>query len=121
MHKQQRREEKQALRVAQGKAAEGWFGRIFGGGQSRAKDTRGEGGSGDGEEEGGQGQKKTNRRVVVEYKILPRPTTPEAEWKVEDVQVVDSVWLQECGMVRVKSENPGGCHIVSGSVIEKGV
>jgi len=120
MHKQQRREEKRALRVAQGKVAEGWFGRIFGGGKCGAKDTCGGGGSssssGDGEEERGQGQKK-----IVEYKIVRRPTTLEADWKVEDVQVVDSVWLQECGMVRVKSGNPGGCHIVSGSVIGKGV
>ncbi|CAA9960511.1 hypothetical protein PTMSG1_03913 [Pyrenophora teres f. maculata] len=60
---------------------------------------------------------KNNKHKIIHYEIVRRPTTPEAEWKAEDVQSVDSIWLQECGMVRVKSGCPGGCRIVS----ERGV
>lgn len=30
-----------------------------------------------------------------------------------DTGAVESPWLKECGMIRVKSDNPGGCHIVA--------
>lgn len=30
-----------------------------------------------------------------------------------DTGAVESLWLKECGMIRVKSDNPGGCHIVA--------
>lgn len=38
------------------------------------------------------------------------------EW---DTGAVESPWLKECGMIRVKSNNPGGCHIVAKPFILK--
>lgn len=115
--KAQHREEKRALRLAQGKAAEGWFDRVL------CRRLRSEGNRDEGYRENGGGGNngRGEARRRVEYRIVRRPTTPEVLWRKEDVQIGDdSIWLQECGMVRVKSENPGGCHIVSKSAIGKG-
>jgi hypothetical protein len=48
-----------------------------------------------------------------------KPPTPEPLYTAEDMDPVESPWLRECGMVKVKSKDPGGCHIVPKSVIQK--
>ncbi|EDU48072.1 conserved hypothetical protein [Pyrenophora tritici-repentis Pt-1C-BFP] len=55
------------------------------------------------EKEDGEDSEPDNRQKNIQYRIVRRPTTPEAPWKAEDVQSVDSIWLQECGMVRVRN------------------
>lgn len=54
-----------------------------------------------------------------EYVIVRKPPTPDPVYTAEDVEPVDSPWLRECGMVMVRSKDPGGCHIVPKSMIEK--
>jgi hypothetical protein len=51
-------------------------------------------------------------REPIEYIVVRRPETPELVYTEEDVDPVHSLWLEECGMVRVRSKDPGGCHIV---------
>jgi len=127
-----RKEEKKAAkRVAAGKAAGlkpqseivGLIGRVFGG--NKTSSTIGgpgvsvEGNAG-GDRDGGEGVKKVERVKRPGYKIVRRPVTPDQVYHAEDVDAsVDSPWLRECGMVQVKSEGAGGCHIVSKTDIEK--
>jgi hypothetical protein len=55
-----------------------------------------------------------------EYVIVRRSVTPKKVYHVEDVDTsVNSLWLSECGMVKVKSDDVGGYHIVSKTDIEK--
>jgi len=128
-----RKEEKKAAkRAAAGKAAGlkpqskivGLLGRVFGG---RVPTTviggpagSVEGNKGGDDSEGEEGVKKVERVKRPGYKIVRRPATPEQVYHAEDVDAsVDSPWLRECGMVKVKSEGAGGCHIVSKTDIEK--
>ena len=130
-----RKEEKKAAkRTAAGKAAGskpqskiiGLLGRVFGGripattvGGSAVSGGVGDDGGGDGCD-GEEGVKKVERVKRPGYKIVRRPVTPDQVYHAEDVDAsVDSPWLRECGMVRVKSEGKGGCHIVSKTDIEK--
>jgi hypothetical protein len=54
------------------------------------------------------------------YMIVRRSVTPKKVYHVEDVDTsVNSLWLSECGMVKVKSDDVGGYHIVSKTDIEK--
>jgi hypothetical protein len=57
--------------------------------------------------------------VTEEWIVVRRPVMPEPEYIAQDIDPVDSVWLRECGMVRVKSDDAGGCHIVPKSIIQK--
>ncbi|KAF1835941.1 hypothetical protein BDW02DRAFT_617519 [Decorospora gaudefroyi] len=56
----------------------------------------------------------------VEYRIVRKVSLPEPVYGREDVYGVDSLWLRECAMVKVWSKDPGGCHIVPGSMVGKG-
>lgn len=71
------------------------------------------------EKEGEGGSTERKREGTVEYTIVRRPVAPDTIYRAEDVDPVESLWLRECGMVKVKSGDPGGCHIVPKSVIEK--
>lgn len=55
----------------------------------------------------------------TECPIARTPSTPEPVYTTEDVDSVDSPWLQECGMVRINSDDRGGCHIVPKESIQK--
>ncbi|KAH6868745.1 hypothetical protein BKA58DRAFT_387523 [Alternaria rosae] len=124
------KEEKAAKRTAAGKAAKsksqskivGLFGKFFGG--NKTPSTVGGpavsvriGGDGDGSDE--EGVKEFERVKRPGYKIVRRPATPDQVYHAKDMEAVDSPWLRECGMVKVKSEGAGGCHIVSKTDIEK--
>ncbi|RMZ71863.1 hypothetical protein GMOD_00009210 [Pyrenophora seminiperda CCB06] len=124
-----RREEKRLLRQAHGKGERtaeaqgggGWFARVFGVRSVRRaqaeerKDSINSGKDGD---DGGDKQEEAGRKMV--YSIIRRPVTPETVWRKEHVMVgEESLWLRECGMVRVKRGDEGGCHIVSERVIER--
>ena len=126
-----RKKEKAAKRAAAGKAAKlkpqskivGLLGRVFGG---RIPPTTIGGSAGSvegnagGNSDGAEGLKKVERVKRPGYNIVRRPATPDQVYHAEDVDAsVDSPWLRECGMVRVKSEGKGGCHIVSKTDIEK--
>ncbi|KAF2034136.1 hypothetical protein EK21DRAFT_97628 [Setomelanomma holmii] len=58
-------------------------------------------------------------RISTEYTVVRGPVSPSPVYTAEDIDPVDSPWLRECGMVRVKSEESGGCHIVPKSNIQK--
>jgi hypothetical protein len=53
------------------------------------------------------------------WEVVRKPATPEPVYTAQDVDLVDSPWLRECGMVRVTSGDAGGCHIVPKSRIDK--
>jgi hypothetical protein len=53
------------------------------------------------------------------FEIVRRPEMPEKIYSAEDIDPVNSPWLRECGMVRVRSDDAGGCHIVPKSRIGK--
>ncbi|KAH7084328.1 hypothetical protein FB567DRAFT_593800 [Paraphoma chrysanthemicola] len=75
-----------------------------------------------GEEDGTGGDKKPAKgqiKVTTEYVVVRRPATPEPTYTAEDIDPIDSPWLRECGMVRVKSDDCGGCHIVPKNSIHK--
>lgn len=57
--------------------------------------------------------------ITEEWIVVRRPVTPEPEYTAQDIDPVDSLWLRECGMVRVKSDDAGGCHIVPKSSVQK--
>jgi len=57
--------------------------------------------------------------VTEEWIVVRKPVTREPEYTAQDIDPVDSLWLRECGMVRVKSDDAGGCHIVPKSSVQK--
>ncbi|KAJ4364556.1 hypothetical protein N0V83_009152 [Neocucurbitaria cava] len=129
--KDQKAAEHRAAAAAQGKSKllPRWLGRLFGGGGGKDLSSDdatpparpvavAEGQRGRGIEEE-RGRSRIPRRNMEEYVIVRRPETPEPVYTGEDVDAVDSPWLRECGMVRVKSDDPGGCHIVPKSVVQK--
>ncbi|KAF2818830.1 hypothetical protein CC86DRAFT_151206 [Ophiobolus disseminans] len=63
--------------------------------------------------------KKKKKRVKAEWTVVRRPVAPDAVYTAQDVDPVDSPFLRECGMVRVVSDDAGGCHIVPKSTIQK--
>jgi hypothetical protein len=71
------------------------------------------------EEKRTEGRKKTAIPEPMKYIVVRRPATPEPVYTAEDIDPVDSPWLRECGMVRVRSDDAGGCHIVPKSSIQK--
>jgi hypothetical protein len=58
-------------------------------------------------------------RVTTEYVVVRRPPTPQPEYTADDIDPTESPWLRECGMVRVKSDDGGGYHIVPKNSIQK--
>ncbi|KAG9195613.1 hypothetical protein G6011_00734 [Alternaria panax] len=113
-----RKDEKAANRAASGREPKSklssLFGRFFGGRSSGSSHEPARPlGSNDEDEVG----KKVGK---PEYVIIRRPGTPKKVYHAEDVDTsVNSPWLSECGMVRVKSDDVGRYHIVSKTDIEK--
>jgi hypothetical protein len=68
-----------------------------------------------------RGNSNADKRIHVktEYVVVRRPPTPELAYTADDIDPTDSPWLRECGMVRVKSDDAGGCHIIPKSSIQK--
>ena len=50
--------------------------------------------------------------ITVNGNAMPGES-PMYQNRVWDIGAVESPWLKECGMIRVKSNSPGGCHIVA--------
>jgi hypothetical protein len=68
--------------------------------------------------EGGK-MRKCDPEMETQYVVVKKPAMSEPVYTAEDIDPVDSPWLRECGMVRVKSDDGGGCHIVPKSCIRK--
>lgn len=114
--RQQRKEDRAADQEISGKSKLLWpfsrLGRFFGGGKKPRLDATSTIDDGD---EPTSGIQKT-----TEYVIVRKPSTPEVVYTAQDVDTtIDSPWLRECGMVRVMSDDAGGCHIVPKSSIQK--
>ncbi|KAL1795906.1 hypothetical protein ACET3X_006130 [Alternaria dauci] len=114
-----RKDEKAAKRAAAGKESKSrissLFGRFFGIKDSESSHEPGRSLGSDDED----GDVKKSARKP-EYIIVRRPVTPKRVYHAEDVDTsVNSLWLNECGMVKVKSDDVGGYHIVSKTEIEK--
>jgi hypothetical protein len=62
---------------------------------------------------------KMSKKIQTEWTVVRRPVTPDAVYTAQDVDPVNSPFLRECGMVRVVSDDAGGCHIVPKSTIQK--
>jgi hypothetical protein len=110
--RQQRKEAKAADGAAKGKPElsrpASWIARLFHRGKEPAlqpKSTRNK----DGDE----------ISITTEYVVVRRPSTPEIVYTAGEIDPVDSPWLRECGMVRVISDDAGGCHVVPKSRIQK--
>ncbi|KNG46818.1 DNA binding protein [Stemphylium lycopersici] len=73
----------------------------------------------EGEEGGVWEGNRSSGRARISYSIVRISKMPDPAYRDNDVQPVDSPWLRECGMVKVKSSNPGGCHIVSKTIIQR--
>lgn len=56
---------------------------------------------------------------IDDYVIVRRPESPGLIYTAEDIDPVDSPWLMECGMVRVRSNEAGECHLVPRSAIRE--
>lgn len=109
------KEAKAASKATQGKSKSAsklspiaWMSKLFGGGKDVKTDTVDAG-----------GERTLPERKIEEYIIVRKEEAPEKVYTREDVDPVDSLWLRECGMVRVNSGGPGGCHIVPEGVIRK--
>tara|TARA_R110002003_G_scaffold105_3_gene8744 strand:- start:15825 stop:16346 length:522 start_codon:yes stop_codon:yes gene_type:complete len=121
--RQHRKEAKAARREIRGRSIPSWpaswFGKVLHGGKHSSHDSGSSkldnGASGDEEKDTVRGR----IRLTTEYVVVPRPVTPDPVYTAEDIDPVDSPWLRECGMVRVKSDDNGGCHIVPKSSIQK--
>jgi hypothetical protein len=113
--------EKAAKRAASGKAPKSktssLFSRVFGGGGKSSGSTHESARLLRNDDENEEVEKKARR---PEYEIVRRPVTPEMVYHAQDVDTsVNSPWLSECGMVKVKSDDIDGFHIVSKKDIEK--
>lgn len=113
-----RKEDKAAQREADGKPrlprSASWLSRLFSGSGSESSTTRFVDENDD--------EKKTAAmpiRVTTEWTVVRRDVTPDAVYTAQDVDPVDSPFLREFGMVRVVSDDAGGCHIVPKSTIQK--
>jgi hypothetical protein len=113
-----RKAAKAAKRVAAGKPPKSrihsFLGNVFGGRDDVA----------DGDEAvrlvAGDTRKERRRGKRAEYTIVKKPKTPEPVYYADDVIPIDSPWLRECGMVKVKSKDVAGCHIIPKISIQKG-
>ncbi|KAH8725712.1 hypothetical protein GQ44DRAFT_615513 [Phaeosphaeriaceae sp. PMI808] len=103
VERERRETDKAVERMAKGKNNVSWMQRLFG-----------RGSSGDGEKDG-----LVDTTTTTTFKVVHRPVKPEKKYVAEDIDPVNSLWLRECGMVRVKSGDVGGCHIVPKSSIAK--
>lgn len=103
------KEEKIARRIAQGKSPQSWYSQTLRRCQGRRSRTLNV----------VEFNRSPRDGTEYEYVIVRRPSTPEIMYTEDDVDPVDSLWLEECGMVRVRSESRGGCHIVPKSSIQK--
>lgn len=108
------KDHKAAERLAAGKSKHSWLRRVFSGEKSRASNA--EDGNGD---DDGYEPVKLPVREREDYAIVRRPVTPDPVYTIDDVDPEESLWLKECGMVRVLSDDPGGCHIVPASCIQR--
>jgi hypothetical protein len=120
--RQKRKEAKAADQEAKGRPkllrAPSWIENLFGG----RKDLSSEPATGrfvGNTDKDRSDQSDMSIRVTTEYVVIRRPPTPQPEYTTDDIDPTDSPWLRECGMVRVKSDNDGGCHIVPKSSIQK--
>jgi hypothetical protein len=66
-----------------------------------------------------EGHGKIQECEASGFTVIRKPSTPEPAYTAQDVDPVDSPWSRECGMVRVKSDDVGGCHIVPKSSLQK--
>ena len=107
VQKTSRREVRMAERIARGKPAESKISCLFAKVLPR-NDKR------DGFERFDNGKEDLSKgiAIVVNGKAISGedPVYQNRGW---DTGAVESPWLKECGMIRVKSDNPGGCHIVA--------
>ncbi|KAH7377919.1 hypothetical protein DE146DRAFT_586963, partial [Phaeosphaeria sp. MPI-PUGE-AT-0046c] len=87
-----------------------WPGRLFGRGKKSKLDATSSKGEADKPASGGH--------ETTEYVVVRRTLTLEMVYTAQDVDPIDSSWLQECGMERVKSDGAGGCHIVPKSSVQ---
>jgi hypothetical protein len=119
--RKERRELKAADRAAKGKSKLTWpmlwFGKVFGGAKELSPEpsvVSPHGGQSQGDDE-----LVRDIHVKTEWVVVRKPPTPEPVYTADDIDPVNSPWLRECSMVRVKSDDPGRCHIVPKSSIEK--
>ena len=70
---------------------------------------------------GGGSQQNHNRGGggSVSYSIARGAHGHEHMCREGEVEALESPWLKECGMVRVKSSVPGGCQIVSKNMFQR--
>ena len=62
-------------------------------------------------------EKTALEKAIGHYTNAGKPLAAGLVVSIEKVDPVDSPWLRECGMVRVRSDDPGRCHIVPRSVV----
>ncbi|KAI8941607.1 hypothetical protein NX059_002822 [Plenodomus lindquistii] len=113
------KQKKEERRVAQGKSPKPWYSKMFG----KSKEQKGEVGSAGSGAADDEKIRETSAGTAprgrgYEYVIVRRRPTPEAIYTENDVDDVESAWLEACGMVRVMSDDRGGCHIVPKSSIQ---
>ncbi|KAH9871079.1 hypothetical protein J1614_006653 [Plenodomus biglobosus] len=112
------KQKKEAKRIAKGKSPKPWYSRAFEKGRAEKGEARLAGPhAGDGKKPGEASMGGSSRKEYT-YVVVRRPSTPEVLYSDDDVTPVDSPWLEACGMVRVRSDDRGGCHIVSKSDIQ---
>jgi hypothetical protein len=111
--RQERKEAKAADQEAKARSkllrAPSWIETLFGGRKDLSGNT----------DKDQSDQSDMSIRVTTEYIVVRRPPTPRPEYTVDDIDPTNSPWLRECGMVRVNSDDGGGCHIVSKNNIQK--
>jgi hypothetical protein len=95
------------------------LGKLFSGGKDLSLDLIPADPAGEPAEGGDQEYTKLPVRVIAEDVVVRRPELREPVYTAQVVDVIDSLWLRECGMVRVKSDDAGGCHIVPKSNIQE--
>lgn len=100
------KEAKRAQRIARGKPAESKLSCLF------AKVLSKRDKKDDGFEHFEDGIVSESITVTPEIKVTV-PETKGYRYRDWDTGAVESPWLRECGMIRVKSNEPGGCRIVA--------
>jgi hypothetical protein len=120
--RKERREQRAADRAAKGNSKPpwpvSWIGKIFGEGKDLSPEPSPAKPVG-GTSQGGNNDPAKEIRVKRGWVVVRKPPTPEPVYTADDIDPVDSPWLRECGMVRVRSDDVGGCHIVPKSSIQK--
>lgn len=111
------KKKKEAKRIAKGKSPKPWYSRVFEKGQAEKGEARLAGPHGGDGKKPGDASMGSSTRKEYGYVIVRRPSTPEIIYTDDDLTLVESPWLEACGMVRVRSDDRGGCHIVPKSDI----